>query len=282
MPDTHPYDVVIAYRIYPGVSKTPFIFQNDKLMLTEVGVRTLQQSLGGMHAKIFFLLDNCPPDYKSMIQKYFPDEDIVFLDYPGIGNLATFKKQVELLLEQNFSEVVMFAEDDYVYRTGELRKAIQILKNNQQMGFVTPYDHLDSYLLPIHTKHRYKIISGEGLHWRTSASTCLTFLTSKEILQKTRKTFLTYSNGNWDSSLWFSITGFNIFSLSALGYLFSDQFLFKIIAKSWLYSPLQNLLGKKYSLWQPMPSIATHMEKISLAPNVDWNRVVDESNQARL
>ena len=148
------YDLTIAYRIYPGVSKTPFVNPTNKLKLTEVGIRTLKQSLADSKAKIFFLLDNCPVEYQTMILKYFQPKDISFITYNGIGNLASFGKQIDLLLEQADSEIIMFAEDDYVYRKDELTKAVNLIKNRTDADFVTPYDHLDSYTLPIHTKHR--------------------------------------------------------------------------------------------------------------------------------
>lgn len=273
------YEVVVAYRIYPGVSKIPFAHTDNKLKLTELGIRTIKQSFDLTKAKFFFLLDNCPIEYQAMISRYFEKQDVTFLSYNGIGNLATFGKQIDLLLEQVDSEIVMFAEDDYVYRKGELQKAIRLLKNNPQIDFVTPYDHLDSYLLPIHTKHRYEIITQEDLHWRTSASTCLTFLTTKSTLRKSEKTFRSYCKGNWDSSLWFSLTKFNVLSPASFYLLFSDLFLFKAIVKSWIYNSGQILFGKKYTLWQSIPSIATHMEKISLAPSIDWEQVVEDSEK---
>ncbi|MBC8156620.1 glycosyltransferase family 2 protein, partial [Armatimonadetes bacterium] len=102
------YQITIAYRIYPGVSKSPFIHADNKLKLTETGIKTLKKSLGKKSAKIFFLLDNCPDEYVTMISGYFEQSDIVFIRYAGIGNLATFGKQIDILLEQTDSEVVMF------------------------------------------------------------------------------------------------------------------------------------------------------------------------------
>lgn len=271
------YDLTIAYRIYPGVSKTPFIYPTDKLKLTEVGIRTLKQAFGNHQAKLFFLLDNCPPEYQAMISNFFEDQHTTYINYNGIGNLATFGKQIDLLLNQSESEIVMFAEDDYVYRKNELSKAVALLKKKSNADFVTPYDHLDSYVLPIHTEGRYEIIADEMLHWRTSASTCLTFLTTKSTLKKTEKVFRSYCKGNWDSSLWFSLTKYNVLNPASILLLFSDKFLFKTIAKSWMYNATQILFGRRYKLWQPIPSIATHMENISLAPIIDWDQVVKDS-----
>lgn len=273
------YDLAIAYRIYPGVSKTPFIFKDSKLNLAETGVRTLKNSLGQLRAKIFFILDNCPPEYERMILRYFSTPDAEFIKLNGEGNLATFGRQIDLLLQQNHSEIVFFAEDDYVYRPLLLSSAVSLLNTNAAVDFVTPYDHLDSYLLPIHTRHRYEIIIHEGLHWRTSASTCLTFLTTKKNLRASQKTLRSYCFGNWDSSLWFALTKFNVYDfISIFRYLFTDTFTFKMIVLSWMKTGGQILGGRRYKLWQPIPSIGTHMEEISLAPNIDWNKIASREN----
>jgi hypothetical protein len=271
------FDIAIAYRIYPGVSKTPFVYPDNKLKLTEVGIQTINQSLGDLKAKFFILLDNCPEEYEHMISVHLQSHSVTFIKYNGIGNLPTFGKQIEILLSQTDSEIIMFAEDDYVYRKNELEKAVHLIKNNPEIEFVTPYDHLDSYILPIHTKYKYEILAKEDLHWRTSASTCLTFLTTRKSLKQTEKVFRSYCKGNWDSSLWFALTKFNVLNPASLFLIFLDLFLFKTVLKSWLFNPGQILFGKKFKLWQSIPSIATHMEKISLAPAVDWEKVVSDS-----
>jgi hypothetical protein len=269
-------DLAIAYRIYPKVSKVPFIFPDNKLKLAEVGVQTLKKALGTLSYKVFFLMDNCPPEFEEMILKYFSPGNIEFVRYNGIGNLPSFGKQIDLLLSQTAADVVFFAEDDYVYRRDTLAAAVSVLRAGKA-DFVTPYDHLDSYILPIHTRHRYEIAIHDGLHWRTSASTCLTFLTTKKLLAGTENTFRSYCSGNWDSSLWFALTKFNVFDLPAIiRYAFTDRFLLKTILLSWIKTFGQTLFGKKYILWQPIPSIATHMESVSIAPNVDWDKQIKE------
>jgi hypothetical protein len=269
------YDVCVAYRIYPRVSKVPFIHQDNKFKLAQVGVETFKASLGTLQAKVFFILDNCPSEYETMILEYFNKEDVEFVRCNAEGNLATFGRQLDILLAQSFSEVVYFAEDDYVYRKNVMNNAISLL-NNRSAHFVTLYDHLDSYTLDIHTMHRYRILLHENVHWRTSASTCLTFLTTKETLRKTEKMLRSYCYGNWDSSLWFALTKFNVFDFSfAFKMLIKDRFYFKMFLLSWIKGWSQIVFGKKYILVQPIPSMATHMEKVAIAPGVDWQKIVN-------
>ncbi|MFN4006697.1 MAG: hypothetical protein ACK4HE_04205 [Chitinophagaceae bacterium] len=274
------YDLAIAYRVYPGVSKTPFIYPNDKLKLAEAGIRSLKLSLAKLKAKMYCIMDKCPDTYETMILKYFDVEDVEFIRFNGVGNAKTFGTQIEILLQQTDAEIIFFAEDDYIYRTGCFEAGIHLIKNHKEADFVTLYDHTDSYTLRIHEKHKYRVIVEGGFHWKNAASTCLTFMTTRTVLSKTKHVFYTYCNGNWDSSLWFALTKYNVFSLTKVLYLaFKDVELLKTIILSWLKCGTQILFGKKYRLWQPLPSIATHMEATGIAPNIDWMQVVEEQER---
>jgi hypothetical protein len=271
------YDLVIAYRIYPGVSKIPFIHADNKLKLAEAGIRSLKLALSDLKARMYCIMDNCPTEYETMIENYFNPEDVEFIRFNGVGNLKTFGVQIETLLNQTYSEVVFFAEDDYIYRKDTINSAIQLIKKNPQAHFITPYDHPDSYSLKIHNRYKYKIISEGGLHWRTTGSTCLTFMTTRKILNKSKNAFFSYCKGNWDSSLWFALTKYNVLSPAQIIIMvFHDTFLLKVILLSWIKTWKNILFSRKYFLWQPIPSIATHMESTGIAPNIDWIKVVGE------
>ncbi len=44
-------DLAIAYRIYPGVSKTPAAWANDKFKLSTYSIRSFKQALGSLRIK---------------------------------------------------------------------------------------------------------------------------------------------------------------------------------------------------------------------------------------
>ena len=81
---------------------------------------------------MYCILDNCPHEYETMIKNYFIAEDVEFIRFNGAGNLKTFGSQIEILLNQKYSEIVFFAEDDYIYRKGTINSAIQLIKKNPQ------------------------------------------------------------------------------------------------------------------------------------------------------
>jgi hypothetical protein len=264
------YDLAVAYRIYPGVSKSPAIFPDDKYKLSELCIRSFRESLGKLYVKMWVLLDKCPPEYEQLFRKYFNDDDLEFIHLDGIGNNGTFKLQVETLLNQNESDYVYFAEDDYFYLPGAFEELYNFF-HDTNADFATPYDHLDLYTMKLHD-YRSKIRTHGSRHWRNVSSTCMTFLTHKKALEKTRRIFLSYSRRNDDLSLWMSLTKIKIFNpFVYLKYMFRGDRIFRALLKAWYFGWRQILFGKKYKLWSPMPTVGTHMEGISLSPGIKWD-----------
>lgn len=258
--DEKHYDVAIAYRIYPNVSKVPPVFSDDKLKLSELCLKSFKESLGKLKIKMFVILDNCPPEYSELFKKYFDEKDLTFIQLQGIGNGKTFGKQVEILLEQNYSEYIYFAEDDYFYLPGTFMEMLSLIKDYPDVDFVTPYDHLDIYTLELHN-YKSKIIVSDTRHWQTVSCSCMTFLTTKNILNKTKKVFMTYTKNNTDAGLWMSLTKIKIFSLlSVIKNLQEESFVAKIFLKAWQFSFFKILFSKKQNLYVPIPTIATHMD----------------------
>jgi hypothetical protein len=121
----------------------------------------------------------------------------------------------------------------------------------------------------------------QGSHWRTAASTCLTFLTTKRVLTEYEAVFRSYSRGNYDSSLWLSLTKYRIVNpVSLVKYLMADQLMRRIMVKSWLYGWRQNLFGRKAMLWAPIPSIGLHLNIDYPAPGFDLSaEMIAEDNR---
>jgi len=264
------YDVAIAYRIYPGLSKVPPIYSDNKYQLSELCLKSFKASLGSLKVKIWVLLDNCPNAYKNLFKKYFDESDLEFVEFYGIGNAGTFGKQLEILLNQSASHLVYFAEDDYFYLPEQFQYMVNFINNNKNVDFVTPYDHNDYYK---NTLHQYKSteLFSNTKEWRTVATTCMTFLTTKKILEETYKIFNTYTKNNYDASLWLSITKLKINELFFyVNSIFGDIQIKRILFKCWYHCWKQILFGQKRKLWAPMPSIATHMDSLHLAPFINW------------
>jgi hypothetical protein len=267
------HEVAIAYRVYPGVSKTPLIHANNKLALATTCLASFKEALGDVRAKMFVLLDSCPPEYYALFRRYFADEDLAFIELGHVGNQESFLKQIEVLLDQNDSEAVYFAEDDYLYLPNTFREMLNAIKvgiKGERADFVTPYDHSDYYSLLLHRHDREFGKKGDR-EWQTVNSSCLTFLTTKTTLRETRAILETYRNKkNLDASIWLSLTHYQIFNpVVYLTTFLKERSSFKILLKAWIYNG-PRLLGRRYRLWSPKPSLATHTDHRYPAPGIDW------------
>jgi hypothetical protein len=275
------YDIAVAYRICPKVADvaSPFPGADDKYRLSEICLRSFKDSLGGLRARIWALMDDCPAKYADLFSKYFDPDDLTLLNLGGIGNHATFRRQIEILLEQQDSRVVYFAEDDYLYLPGQFRCMVEFLLEHADAHFVSPYDHLDCYTMELHREPKWLKVHG-GRHWRTASSTCLTFLTRKETLEKTQTAFHNYKRRSLDCSIWLSLTKRRVFNpYFVFRHLFRDRLFSKVVLKSWLYCWQQILFGRKWKLWVPIPAVATHLDAKALSPNVEWRSLMEQANR---
>jgi hypothetical protein len=276
----HSHDLAVAYRIYPRVSKIPAVFPEDKLRLAKLCLRSFRESLGDLKVKIFALLDGCPSEFDELLTECFDADDLELIRLDGIGNRKTFARQIEVLLDQQDSDAVYFAEDDYFYLPGQFERMLTFLRTFPDADFISPYDHPDYYVLPLHGAVQ-EARELDGQNWCTAGSTCLTFLTTKKMLAESQRVLRTYAYGNLDVSLWLSLTKQAVFDPEIVRKCLAQRAtLGAFVAISWLYGWPQILSGTQRKIWVPTPSIATHTEKRFLAPDVDWAPLFDQAVDA--
>jgi len=272
------YDIAVAYRVYPGLSKSGFPGVRDKEALVSGCLRSFKEAVGDLRVKIYAILDGCPESYERIFRKTFAETDLEIIALEKSGNARTFLKQVALLCTQTDADIVYCAEDDYVYMPGALPRMVEFLRTLPDRSFVSAYDHPDAYAFPVSMSNGSMRVHA-GHHWRSVVSTCLTFMTRRQTLQLVEPLLRTYGRRNDDSSIWQSMTKSNaIRALVAPRTLFHDRQSFKVIAKAWWFGWRQILLGARYTLWVPVPSFATHLEPRRLAPGIDWQPAFDRLN----
>lgn len=270
-------DLTIAYRIFPGITKAPPIFGNDKLRLSELCLKSFIRSLGGVDFKLFAVLDSCPKPYEQLFERIVPAERLEFVRLSKAGNPGSFGAQLDLLTHQNRSKYVYFAEDDYFYLENAMAEAVQFLDTHSEIDLLTLYDHPDYYSHPLH-QHPRDIIKYGGRTWQSVATTCMTFLGRAESVARLRDAFSTYSRKDYDNAMWLSITRRRLHNPFYLLRHICDVSTLKMFAKGWLHTPSRNLFGRRYKLYAAMPSLANHLDGTHDAPGIDWmaeyNRVV--------
>jgi hypothetical protein len=265
-PSAAAIDLAIAYRVYPRVSGTPALYSDDKFKLVEVCLESFKRALGSLRIKMWVLLDGCPPVYEELFRAYFRDEEVEVIHLASVGNEATFAMQADLLSHQTVSDLVYFAEDDYFYLPDAMVELVAFARGGTNVDFITPYDHPDRYE---GTFRERSLVQTFGVrHWRTTSSTCLTFLASREAVVENLSLFKSFKRGDDDCAIWQAVTGgATLFNF----YLHATTFQrFKIWIKTWIYGYKRIVFRRSYKLWSPLPSVGTHMALPYLAPVVDW------------
>lgn len=264
------YDLVVAYRIYPKISKIPPAFPADKYKLAELCLDSFKKSIEGLKVKIYVLLDNCPKEYEKLFLDRFPIGDIELMNV-NLGNKGSFKKQIEILSSQNESEIVYFAEDDYFY-IDNIKEMVELIKSGSA-DFVTPYEHPSCYS-DGHVVEKQTISFGKR-KYISAQHTCLTFMTSKSTLKKNKRYLKIFSD-------WFG-SDFVVWGCVTLGNkyfryikLLTDPKKYtleniKVFGVMFVFAIHRFIFNKKYRLYMPVNTIATHMERNFLSPNIDWN-----------
>jgi hypothetical protein len=265
------FDVAIAYRVYPKFGRNAYKSDAwDKYRLSEVCLKSFLRSLSGVKFKIFAILDGCPTRYADLFASLIPSDCLEITGLPGIGNSRTFDEQLRILLAQDDSENVYFAEDDYFYLDNTFSEMLKLLIA-ENVDFLTPYDHPDYYRNGadpgkpkyVAELHHYKsAIRFEDRHWRTVSSTCCTFLTAKSTLMEACGYFKLYPKVG-DHVMWLTITK-----------LRRPCYNRSMTPTAYSLALIRSLVGRSFRLWSPMPSIATHMAKQHFAPGIDWEALI--------
>jgi len=265
-------ELTVALRVYPGISKEPAFHPDDKLKLFGLSIRSLVPALEDVSTRVVFLLDRCPPEYRDLIEPLFQHIPHTFVEFDGAGNHRTFSEQIDILSAAE-TEYVCFAEDDYLYRAGSFRKALDFMRSDGYVDFVTLYDHSDYYQLLLHD-HPVKVRQREGQHWREASSTTLSFITRPETVRSTRRVLESFCRGNHDAAMWMAITKTHVYHPFRAMRLYRAEHRFgRWIFRAWQYSSRYLLFGQRRSLFVPVPALATHLESSLLSPGVDWDGV---------
>ena len=270
------YDVAIALRVYPGISKQPIGNFCSKLEMFRVNLLSLYRALGSKKARIHLMLDGCNESFAEAAGKIVPPEDLEITFTPSVGNEQTFLLQIDWLLQQGWSENLFFAEDDYVYQAGSFEAILNLLeKPENNIGFVSPHNHGDYYRSRLQQKLGTRLLFSEGHHWHLPASTCLTFFTRKEVLQATQKVFRTYARGNLDFTLFTVLTMPEKMRLPSLS-LLKERFFLKCLLKAWWMTGSQLLSGRSWQLAVPVEAAGTHLQFDETGPGIDWEGLIDK------
>lgn len=268
------YDIVIAHRVCPALSKTAVGFDEKRSMVVAT-TESLAESLKGLTVRLIVILDGCP-GYDKIFTDAFganPSVKLEIENTDAIGNQATWGRQLELLCNVTDSKYVYFSEDDYIYHPDAFRAMLDFAKC-EDVDFVTPLDHPDRYTGRLEKPTPSAIRVSEFRHWREVSSSCLTFLAKAKIVSECKSIMESFLHSPEEATMWLGITKHEIFRFGAL---FKAAFRYFILRRKCGFGELMGLCTWKRQGWQlltkprrrlfsPIPSLAVHLANCSLPP----------------
>jgi len=162
-----------------------------------------------------------------------------------ISNMCNIHKSL-LIARQKCQDLIYFVEDDYLHNIDTFEELILTYER------ISSQINKELILCPIDYPFLYtkmditNIFLGSSKHWRKVDETLCTFLTSKYIIEKYWKNYI-------------SMCQFEHYPFE---------------------KPLHEIYKKEYCL-SPIPSLALHFTNINssfgLSPNIDWKKMWDEN-----
>lgn len=130
------------------------------------------------------------------------------------------------------NDLIYFLENDYMHRPKWEFKVKELFQTYKGITYVSLYDHKDKYFLPQYESLISKIIITETHHWRTTPSTCGSFIIPKKIFEEDFD-ILNTMKGDHNKFLWLN-------------------------------------KNKNRSVITPIPGLSTHCMKGLLSPTINW------------
>ena len=82
------------------------------------------------------------------------------------------------------SDLIYILENDYLHVDDWVDKIICLYQTFKELSYVSLYDHNDKYFLPQYDDLVSKIFTTNNHHWRTTPSTCGSYITTKKIFDE--------------------------------------------------------------------------------------------------
>jgi hypothetical protein len=136
--------------------------------------------------------------------------------------------------EMGDDDLIYFVENDYLHVDDWVDKVVDLFSCYKSLNYVSLYDHNDKYM-PLYADLASKVITTNTHHWRTTPSTCGTFIVTRHLFNK-------------DYDVWESAVGDH----NTFMYLNDER--------------------QRYVL-TPVPGLATHCMEGLLSPTIDWEKI---------
>jgi hypothetical protein len=259
---TAAYDLAIVYRVCPYLSASAPHAIKDKFNLVKTCFESLKEAARGLNVHLTVLLDNCPKEYWQLFDVWNNPQNVVLYN-TSISGSDALKMQIQELIARDSADIVLVAEDDYLYEPQSMKCALEFMSLHQDVDFLTLYRHPDISNTEFHASFQSEAKQFNGFCFQTVCSTTHTFFARKKALSEFADVFQSTKPSIPDLSQWLAITKANLTNLKMFKWLFTRPYWTYSILISWNYYWKQILGGRKAKLWAAQHSLATHVCQLS-------------------
>ena len=162
---------------------------------------------------------------------------IKIIQFAGGSDAKSFHHTIDYILDQKYSDDdwIYFLENDYLHDANWINKLSSLINLGKNLEYVSLYDHFDKYLYKQYDDLESKLFFHGNHHWRSTPSTCASFLVSSRIL-------------NEDAQIIKSSGG--------------DHEFFTALAEK-----------NSRKIISPIPGLSTHCMIDFLSPGIDWENI---------
>ena len=122
--------------------------------------------------------------YSNFIDKY--KEHYTLHSIKAGNDQSSFFQTWDIVKNLNIpnTDLIYFLENDYLHVDDWVEIVTNLFETYQGLHYVSLYDHNDKYFLPMYEDLTSKIFTTSKHHWRTTPSTCGSFIISKDIFEE--------------------------------------------------------------------------------------------------
>lgn len=134
---------------------------------------------GKSNIKLHIMMDGKIED--NWISKY--KEHYTYTEFKG-GSMKPVTLAVYGAIKNyqcNKNDLIYILENDYLHVEGWSEKLIELYKTFNELNYISLYDHNDKYFLQQYEDLTSKIVTTNSHHWRTTPSTCGSYIVPKYI-----------------------------------------------------------------------------------------------------
>jgi hypothetical protein len=153
------------------------------------------------------------------------------------SSLKSWRDLLEYVKNQPMesNDLIYWLENDYMHVDGWVDKLTTLFKTYSGLDYVSLYDHNDKYTAAEYEDLVSKIIVTENHHWRTTPSTCGSYIITRKTFEEDYDIQSTHV-GDHNTFLWLNE-------------------------------------NRQRFVFSPIPGLSTHCMETLLSPTIKWNKI---------